>query len=208
MVDCEGKAISDSWIGLRGKKLAQRLTETYQLIPALEKNLKLTHLESLSETDAIKYKIYVAISENLPLSRNMDELEQRLLKMGIATQYKYKSQTKERQGISFKTGNISLKGSQIDRKFSYGSLEKTFVLQQELRLRQEQKGQTHSVWQKIHQTVHPNSGEQTAGALKAGLEKTFDILMKPEQNEAQIAYELTQEAKLKQKRKLRQRLSH
>ena len=50
MVNNDGKAINDSWIGLRGKKIAQRLTEEYKLIPALEKNLKLTNMEALSKT--------------------------------------------------------------------------------------------------------------------------------------------------------------
>src|SRR6185312_3177551 len=71
MVNNEGKAISDSYIGLRGKKIAQKLTEEYKLIPALEKNLKLAHVESLNEAEGVKYQIYEAISQNLPLSRSL-----------------------------------------------------------------------------------------------------------------------------------------
>jgi hypothetical protein len=46
------------------------------LIPALEKNLKLTHLENLSDTEANKYKVYMAITEalahyHLPHKRTM-----------------------------------------------------------------------------------------------------------------------------------------
>ena len=48
MVDNDGKAISDSWIGLRGKKIAQQLTQEYKLIPALEKRLRPEHLEALN----------------------------------------------------------------------------------------------------------------------------------------------------------------
>ena len=77
MVNNKGKAISDSWIGLRGKKIAQRLTEEYKLIPALEKNLKLTNLEALSQSEANKYQIYIAISENLPHCRTMEDLEKK-----------------------------------------------------------------------------------------------------------------------------------
>ena len=66
MVNNEGRAISDSWIGLKGKKISQRLTQEYKLIPALEKNLKLTNLEALNNVEAIKYKIYIAIAETLP----------------------------------------------------------------------------------------------------------------------------------------------
>ncbi len=82
MVNNNGKAISDSWIGLRGKKVAQRLTQEYKLIPAVEKNLKLTNLEALSQPEAIKYQIYIAVSENLPHCLTMEDLEKRLLKVG------------------------------------------------------------------------------------------------------------------------------
>jgi hypothetical protein len=75
MVNNDGKSINDSWIGLRGKKIAQRLTQEYKFIPALEKNLKLTNMEALSQTEANKYKIYIAIAENLPGRRSMEELE-------------------------------------------------------------------------------------------------------------------------------------
>lgn len=119
MVNNEGKAISDSWIGLKGKKIAQRLTQEYKLVPALEKNLRLTNLEALSHSEANKYKIYIAISESLPYCRTMKELEMRLLKQGIETQYKYKAQTQEKQGVSFKLENISFKGSQVDRSFPF-----------------------------------------------------------------------------------------
>jgi len=124
MVNNEGKAISDSYIGLRGKKIAQKLTEEYKLIPALEKNLKLAHVESLNEAEGVKYQIYEAISQNLPLSRSLEDLQKRLLKRGIDTQYKYKGKTDEIQGISFKKGDYCFKGSAIDRKFSYANLRK------------------------------------------------------------------------------------
>lgn len=86
-------------------------------------------MEALSQSEANKYKIYIAISENLPYCRIMEELEQRLLRLGIKTQYKYKGQTQEKQGVSFMNDNICFKGSQVDRKFSLVGLEKTLELQ-------------------------------------------------------------------------------
>src|SRR5579872_6343134 len=71
MVDNDGKAISDSWIGLRGKKIAQQLTDEYKLIPAIEKNPKLAHLEALNEEEATRYQIYQAISECLTRCRTL-----------------------------------------------------------------------------------------------------------------------------------------
>jgi hypothetical protein len=66
MVDTNGKAISDSFLGLRGKKIAQQLTKEYSLVQALGKNLELTNHEALRTSEANKYKIYKAIIEALP----------------------------------------------------------------------------------------------------------------------------------------------
>jgi hypothetical protein len=130
LVDNNGKAISDSWIGLKGMKVAQQLTKEYGLIPAIRKDLRRTHLDALSKSEAIKYKIYQAIAQNIFRCRTMDELEDRLQKLGIDVLFKYKGQTQEKQGISFKMGNVSFKGSQIDRKYSLAGLQKILDLQQ------------------------------------------------------------------------------
>jgi hypothetical protein len=132
LVDNNGKAISDSWIGLRGKKVAQQLTEEFGLIPAIRKDLRRTHLDALSKSEAIKYKIYQAISQNISRCRTLDELEACLQKLSIDVLYKFKGQTREKQGISFRMGNISLKASQIDRKYSLAGLQKVLDLQQRL----------------------------------------------------------------------------
>jgi type IV secretory pathway VirD2 relaxase len=79
-VDNEGHSIGESWIGLRGKKAAQELTQEYKLTPALKKNLHLTHEQALQPSEARRYQIYQAIRENLPKSNDLDELESRLLR--------------------------------------------------------------------------------------------------------------------------------
>jgi hypothetical protein len=213
MVNNDGKSISDSYIGLRGKKITQRLTQQYKLIPALEKNLNLTHLENLSETEANKYKIYIAIAENLPHCRNMQDLEKRLLKLDIETQYKYKGQTQEKQGISFKTGNFCFKGSQVDRKYSFAGLEKSFALKQEQELEQENvEAQTNT--QKItrqNQSVANNSagsgqastGKELADKIAKGMEKPVEILLKPEQTNEELPYELSPKYHRRKKQKIK-----
>lgn len=130
MVNNDGRSIPDNWIALRGKKIAQKLTEEFRLIPAIRKDLTLTNLEALSESEANKYKVYIAISENLPHCHTMEELERRLQKLGIEMQYKYKGQTSEKQGVSFKIGNDCFKGSKVDRQFSLGNLQKCLGLKQ------------------------------------------------------------------------------
>lgn len=216
MVDNDGKSIKNSYIGLRGKKIAQRLTKEYQLIPALEKNLKITHLENLSETEANKYKVYMAISENLPHCRNMQELEKRLKALGIETQYKYKGQTETKQGISFKIGEFCFKGSQVDRKFSFAGLEKAFALKQEQALKHEESQsidiqienreqryirQRASIQHKVTPSKVDGHDKNPLGEIAKGADKTVEILMKSEENHEQAPYELRKQKKHKKKRR-------
>ncbi len=219
MVNNEGKAISDSWIGLKGKKIAQRITQEYKLVPALEKNLQLTNLEALSHSEANKYKIYIAISESLPHCRTMEELDMRLQKQGIETQYKYKGHTQEKQGVSFKLENISFKGSQVDRRFSLSGLEKILVLQQRQVLEQQQNAVNKLHFKQIasdekrpaHQTEKSNSlqenGKDLSQDIAKGMEKAIEILMKSEQTHGQMPYKLTQEALRKKRKKQSQQLN-
>ena len=51
MVNNGGKSISDKWIGLRGKKLAQQLTKNFILKEGISKMLSLTHYENLKEPE-------------------------------------------------------------------------------------------------------------------------------------------------------------
>ena len=129
LVNNNGETIKDNWIGLRGKKVAQKLTLKYGLKEAVSKNLSLINLEALHEKEANKYVIYQAISESLPNCKNLDDLKERLMKKKIETLYKYKGQTRELQGISFKIGNFKYKGSEIDRKFSVLNLQKEILKQ-------------------------------------------------------------------------------
>jgi len=129
LVNNKGETIKDNWIGLRGKKAAQNLTSKYGLKEAISKNLELTNLEALSKREANRYVIYQAILEKLPLSTNLDDLREKLEYENIETLYKYKGQTNELQGISFKIGEYKYKGSEIDRKFSIKNLEKILLQQ-------------------------------------------------------------------------------
>jgi hypothetical protein len=131
LVNNNGGTIKDNWIGLRGKKVAQELTLKYGLQQAVVKDLSKTHLEQLNEKEANRYLVYQRILETLPFSKSLDDLKERLAKKNIETLYKYKGQTTELQGISFKIENFKYKGSEIDRKLSVRNLEKT-IYEQEL----------------------------------------------------------------------------
>ena len=210
MVANDGKSINDSFIGLRGKKIAQKLTEEYKLVQAIKKDLELTHLENLSETEANRYKIYMAIAVNLPHCRTMDDLEGRLQKLGIDMQYKFKGKTQEKQGISFRIGKFCFKGSQVDRKYSLAGLEKALAHQHKVVVEQEQHDVKKEIIQdqiedpkqvlrKIirqkdaasRQTQAGDDGKNIANDMGKVLGKFMDDLMKTEESHESMPYEFT-----------------
>lgn len=218
MVNNDGEVISDSWIGLRGKKVAQALTKEYKLIPAIKKNLQLTHLEAMNELEAGKYKIYTAIAENLPLCHNLEELETQLQQQGIETLYKYRGQTQEKQGISFKIGEYSFKGSQVDRKFSLAGLRKALALQEKEHLqearpvRQQQPAQQPEKKLPLirrRRTVPKEEQKNDLSALTTELMRgaagIIDDLLTPEYTHEQVPYEFTLEGYLRRQRKQNRR---
>ena len=85
------------------------------------------------QSEVNRYKIYQAIVDSLPHCQTLQDLDLRLMAQGIHTQYKYKGQTQELQGISFRTGKDRFKGSQIDRKFSLGNLQKALAAMRQKR---------------------------------------------------------------------------
>ena len=199
MVNNKGKTISDSWIGYRGKKEAQRLTQEYKLTPALEKNLKLTNLEALSQTEAQKYKVYRTIAELLPGCKTMADLERKLAEQKITVQYKLNRNTAEREGISFKIGDLCFKGSQVDRKFSYAGLKNTLALQQKETLQQQENNkhpqlELYRKSQPFHITDKRNHTDNTIQKTQVDQGKQKDslleILMQPQSQEEAIAYPL------------------
>lgn len=212
MVNNEGKAINDGWLGLKGKKIAQRLTQKHELRPALEKDLKLTHLERMSEYEAGKYKIYIAIKEQLPGAKTLKELEGRLKMQGIETSYKYKSKTDEIQGISFRCDGFSYKGSEVDRRFSFNGLELTITQsqKQEIRIREVQNKQSLTI--NKEKTLDQKAGLTKSNRPSLNTKKESNMasenhnnnmlkyLTDPEQKES-VARELTEEIKQKRKRK-------
>jgi hypothetical protein len=161
------------------------LTQEYKLIPAIKKDLALTNLENMNEYEVARYKIYMAISENLQNCFSMNDLVARLKHQGIDTQFKYKGKTEEIQGVSFKMGSFSFKGSQVDRQFSFAGLQKALSerLKQNVENVADQKEDIHTspiskeVLRKRHSIIKP-------------VNKALEILMKPEQTEKKQSHKL------------------
>nr|WP_262697101.1 relaxase/mobilization nuclease domain-containing protein [Chitinophaga lutea] len=205
MVNNEARSIKDNHIGLRGKKAAQQLTLKHGLIVAERKNLALTHQEALDQSEANRYKIYTAIMESLPKCRNLEELKARLKTYGIEVLYKFKGQTQERQGISFRLEKDVFKGSKVDRSFSLGNLEKT-LSQGQRQNPSQAMGATNPIPLSGHGV---SNASNPAGQLAQELENIMlqstgnllSDLMKPEYVPQGVNPDLLREARKKKKRK-------
>jgi hypothetical protein len=129
-VNNDGEPIGKGLIIERSMKAAAELTMEYGLQQEQGKRLERTNMEALHGPDARRYRIYTAIRDVLPECLNLDQLEARLQEQGIAVRYRLDPETNERQGISFRYGNMSFKGSRVDAEFSLKGLDRTLDLQE------------------------------------------------------------------------------
>jgi hypothetical protein len=119
-VDNDGKTISDKNDHFRNEKVCKHLKDSYKL--TYGKGKENVNVQKLKGAEQTKYEIYHAIKNTLPRVRNWKQFEHALNQQGISIEYKFKGQTNEIQGISFKKDEYSFKGSEIDRNFSYSKL--------------------------------------------------------------------------------------
>ncbi len=119
-VDNNGETISDKNDHYRNEKICKMLKDKYSLTYGKGKDQ--TNVQKLKGAEKTKYEIYRAIKDSLSMVKNWQQFEHTLNLQGIGIAYKYKGQTDEVQGISFKKGEYSFKGSDIDRSFSYSKL--------------------------------------------------------------------------------------
>ena len=120
-VDNNGKTISDKNDRYRNTKVCKQLKDKYNL--TYGKGKEMVNAPNLRGAEKSKHEIYHAIKDILPKATDWHQFEQALNQQGISIDYKHKGQTEEVQGVSFKKGECSFKGSDIDRKFSYSKLK-------------------------------------------------------------------------------------
>ena len=130
LVDNNGEVIKDSWIGLRGKKIAQKLTRKYKLKQVFSKDISKINLEALNEKEANKYLIYQAILEAMPDCNYVKDLEAMLLKKKIETLYKYKGQTTELQALVLRLVIINTKAVTSTGNFQLIIFKNSFTIKE------------------------------------------------------------------------------
>ena len=120
-VNFDGKVISDSNDFKRNERVTKMLKDKYSLTYSEGKQSVKT--EKLHASEKVKYEIYRAVKEALRSANTWKEFQNKLLKMGVEMEFKYKGNTNEVQGIRFIKDNQSFKGSEIDRSFSWSRLD-------------------------------------------------------------------------------------
>ena len=118
----------------RNIKTCKKLKDKYDL--TYGKGKEKVKREKLNNPDAVKYLLHDVIKAILPYCKNGREFQDYLQSKGVNVEFKRRRTTGEIEGISFSYDNVSFKGSQIDRKFSFGNLKKEF--EKNLKTQQEQ----------------------------------------------------------------------
>lgn len=197
-VNFRGKAITDSMIGRRAKAAAQELTRDFGLRPAEKKDISHIQIHAMSEPEQVRYRIYSAITSSLKGCPDLDELARRLKVRGVETVIKFRSGTREPQGISFKVGDFCFKGSAVDRRFSLANLQKAMISQQLISRESGNSPRLIPLQQSSSgfSFVKEMPVKEVASVMTGILEELF----KPEYVNNQAPYELLQEARKKKKR--------
>lgn len=121
-IDNNLKLISVNHDYKRNIKVCKKLKDKYGLTYGKDKER--VKREKLRNPDKAKYYIHDAIKTVLPDCKTPNDLRYNLQKFGIELEYKHKRTTSEIEGVSFRYGDIAFKGSEVDRKFSFGNIKK------------------------------------------------------------------------------------
>ncbi|MFD2144326.1 relaxase/mobilization nuclease domain-containing protein [Mucilaginibacter antarcticus] len=122
-VNNQGKTISDSNNYKQNVKICKELTLKYGF--HFGESKREVHRDRLKGKEQIRYQLYDAIIAAAKKASNWTQMETLLAQNGIGIEFKYKSGTKEIQGVSFSQREIKTKGSAIDRSCSYKNLNDT-----------------------------------------------------------------------------------
>jgi hypothetical protein len=80
-------------------------------------------IHRLKESDKTKYEIYDALKAVVSKCKKWNELKKKLQEQGITTDFKYRGNTNEVQGVMFEKNGYKFNGPKIDRQFSYSKVD-------------------------------------------------------------------------------------
>ena len=129
-VDNQGKVVSDHYQYKRNLVACKELTLEQGF--HLSKGKTTVNREQLKGADKVKYQLYDIIKSAKLTSQSWGQFESAIASHNITIQFKYKGKTDQVQGISFRLGNHTFKGSEVDRSFSFGMLNAVFNQDQKI----------------------------------------------------------------------------
>ncbi|GAC1563427.1 MAG: hypothetical protein NVS3B13_38230 [Mucilaginibacter sp.] len=154
-VNNKGKTIADNFQHLKNIKISKELTLKHGM--HIGQGKQKVNRPQLKGIDKLKYELHDTIKAASKKVGNMVQLKHELAKQGIGMQFKYKSGTLEIQGISFSKGKYKFKGSEIDRRLSYGKLSKT--IREQVQQQQAQPKQA-TLADQLRQVIDERQGNQ------------------------------------------------
>lgn len=157
----------------RNVKTCKKLKDKYNLTYGKGKDR--VKREKLNDPDKVKYYIYDAIKAVLPSCKVPADLRFSLNKYGIELEYKFKRGTNQIEGVSFRYDNVAFKGSEVDRKFSFGNLKKVF--EENIKLLQVQaKEEQNYVLKEKEQTIRePQVQEKQPPKVQSQTENKLEV---------------------------------
>jgi len=180
-VDNKGATITDKNNYARNIKACKELTLKYGY--HWGKGKEQVNRQALNGKEKVRYELYDAIKAVMKISTNWKELESKLAVQGIGIAYKFKSGTKEVQGISFEKGGLKMKGSAIDRSLSFSRMDAQMNRNQQVQAyhaarEAHQPSLAQQLKESIRQDIHAEHGHSPS--VVNVVEKLLDILLRPE----------------------------
>lgn len=151
-IDNNGRVISDKNDRYRNEKACKKIKDKYSLTYGKSKDNVKRH--RLKGKDKTKYQVHDAVTVALKKATDWSSLKELLKEKDINLSYKYKGQTDEVQGISFTIGNITFKGSDVDRSFSYMKLDKLLQEKAQKQKENELREQSQAKNQSDNQSIN------------------------------------------------------
>lgn len=125
-VDNYGKTIPDSYQYKKNVAVCKGMTLKHGLHIAPGKSK--VNRKALKGSDKEKYLIHDLVKSVTFKAKNWKQFEAGLAKNGITLQFKYAGTTDKIQGVSFKKGEYTFKGSELDRSMSFSKLDHSFSI--------------------------------------------------------------------------------
>ncbi|MDX3915623.1 MAG: relaxase/mobilization nuclease domain-containing protein [Pseudosphingobacterium sp.] len=174
-VDNDGKTIGNFNHWHKSRKICREMTERYGY--HFGKGKAQVNRQALRGNDRLRYAIHDVLKSIIAKATTWKQVEKMLAKQGIGIHYKYRSGTKEVQGISFEKDGVKFKGSAIDRKFSYIGIDRQLKQNLRMEMRLDNTPRKSTLAEQIREVLDTHKGGHHHNAsYGAGL---LDILFQP-----------------------------